>query len=267
MKKLVNLTIVILLVTAAAVAQNAADLFRLGAEQYNQGQFAAAAESYEKAAEAGYIPTPQAYYRAGRAYARLKQPDKAFAALDHAVRLGFAQGPTLQADAEFANIREDPRFAKLLATLEQRQHPCKYQPEYRQFDFWIGEWDVQTPNGQTFARSSIQLIIDQCVIFENYEHASLGYAGKSFSAYNAVSKQWTQRWIDNTGAINDYVAEFVNGEMRFHREGTSPTGVKTLNKMTFFNLGPDKVRQLLEVSTDGGKTWTAGYDGIYVRRK
>jgi hypothetical protein len=42
--------------------------------------------------------------------------------------------------------------------------------------------------------------------------------------------------------------------------------VKTINKMTFFKLGPNKVRQFLESSTDGGKTWTPGYDGLYIRR-
>jgi hypothetical protein len=38
-------------------------------------------------------------------------------------------------------------------------------------------------------------------------------------------------------------------------------------KLTFFRLGPDRVRQLSEVSTDGGKTWTTNYDLIYTRRK
>jgi hypothetical protein len=38
-------------------------------------------------------------------------------------------------------------------------------------------------------------------------------------------------------------------------------------KMTFSKLGPDKVRQLGEMSTDGGKTWTVAYDLIYVRKQ
>jgi len=37
--------------------------------------------------------------------------------------------------------------------------------------------------------------------------------------------------------------------------------------MTFYNLGSDNVRQTTETSSDGGKTWTQVWDGLYVRRK
>jgi hypothetical protein len=37
--------------------------------------------------------------------------------------------------------------------------------------------------------------------------------------------------------------------------------------LSFTPLGPDKVRQFEENSSDGGKTWTVGYDFTYVRKK
>jgi hypothetical protein len=39
-----------------------------------------------------------------------------------------------------------------------------------------------------------------------------------------------------------------------------------LQKLTFFPISPDTVRQLFESSTDGGKTWTPGFDARYVRK-
>ena len=39
--------------------------------------------------------------------------------------------------------------AQSLAAAAQTAPPCKARPEYRQFDFWVGEWDVQNPQGQT----------------------------------------------------------------------------------------------------------------------
>jgi hypothetical protein len=36
--------------------------------------------------------------------------------------------------------------------------------------------------------------------------------------------------------------------------------------MTFFNQGPNQVRQLGHISTDGGKTWTVTFDLTYVRK-
>ena len=37
-------------------------------------------------------------------------------------------------------------------------------------------------------------------------------------------------------------------------------------RMTFFNQGPNQVRQLGHISTDGGKTWTVTFDLTYVRK-
>ena len=38
-------------------------------------------------------------------------------------------------------------------------------------------------------------------------------------------------------------------------------------RMTFFNQGPDQVRQLGHLSTDGGKTWSVSFDLTYIRKK
>lgn len=58
------------------------------------------------------------------------------------------------------------------ATPANRPKPCTTRPEYRQFDFWIGEWDVQAGGNQA-GTNSVQLILGDCVIFENW----IGAAG------------------------------------------------------------------------------------------
>lgn len=239
--------------------------FRLGVARHSLSRFKAAGDAYVKAAAAG-LNTPQIHYRTARVYAQLKKTDEAFAALDRAIGAGFSQIVLLQNEMEFASIRSDPRFAKVVAAADGSAHPCRSAPEYRQLDFWLGEWDVEI-QGKRIAHSSIQLILEDCVIFENYDQGSGAYTGKSFSLYDAASKQWIQKWVDSTAGLHDYVGELVNGEMRFRRETKALDGSKTMHKMTFYNLGPDKVRQLLENSTDGGKTWTNSYDGTYVRRR
>ena len=37
-------------------------------------------------------------------------------------------------------------------------------------------------------------------------------------------------------------------------------------RMTFFNQGPNQVRQLGQISTDGGQTWGVSYDLTYIRK-
>ena len=69
--------------------------------------------------------------------------------------------------------------------------PCS-RPEYRQFDFWIGEWEAFGVNGQKAGDSKISLILDSCIILEEWTSASVNqgirYAGKSFNTYNAATK-------------------------------------------------------------------------------
>ena len=44
-------------------------------------------------------------------------------------------------------------------------------------------------------------------------------------------------------------------------------GAKLRRHLQFFNEGPDKVRQLSQGSTDGGKIWRVEYDLTYLRKQ
>jgi hypothetical protein len=150
--------------------------------------------------------------------------------------------------------------------------PCS-NPVYRQFDFWIGEWEAFGLNGKKAGDSKISLILDSCIIFEEWTSASLQqglrYAGKSFNTYNASTKQWQQTWVDNVGGTNEYMqGKFENNQIIY-----SSTPFKfskdtmAIRKMTFTNLSADKLRQHGEISKDNGKTWSTEYDLEYRRRK
>jgi hypothetical protein len=141
--------------------------------------------------------------------------------------------------------------------------PCD-KAEHRQFDFWVGEWDVLSQN-EKIAESSIQQIIGDCVIYENYSQADR-YMGKSFNFYDSHLRKWRQTWVDANGMVSEFAGEFKEGALRYEGESHFPDGRKAKRKMTFFNLGPDRVRQLSEISRDDGKTWTAHYDLLYVRK-
>ena len=146
-----------------------------------------------------------------------------------------------------------------------RNNPCRAKPEYKQFDFWVGEWDV-TERGEKIATSSVQRIVGDCIIFENYFQAD-GYTGKSFNFYDPTLGKWRQTWVDGSGNVSEFVGEYKENAMRFEGESHRQDGQKILRRMTLFNLGADRVRQYSERSVDGGKTWSSNYDFIYVRRK
>ena len=81
--------------------------------------------------------------------------------------------------------------------------PCGSNPVYRFFDFWIGEWEAFGPKGKG-GDSKISLILDSCVILEEWTSVAQGYAGKSFNTYNRATQMWQQTWVDNKGGITEY---------------------------------------------------------------
>src|SRR5262245_16207650 len=142
--------------------------------------------------------------------------------------------------------------------------PCGANPEYRQFDFWIGEWDVQA-GGQQAGTNSVQLILGKCVVFENWTGAR-GMNGKSFNVYNVAKGKWQQTWVDDRGVVLELTGEFKDNAMRLAGEVVR-NGQKTLHKLTFFPLEGGRVRQLWESSQDDGKTWSTVFDGLYIKKK
>ena len=156
--------------------------------------------------------------------------------------------------------------------LPAQRLPCS-GPQFRQFDFWIGDWDVFGKNGQKAGDSKISLILDSCIILEEWISANvqqgLRYAGKSFNTWNSASKEWQQTWVDNTGNTTAYThGKFEDKKIIFNTD-PFPFSKDTIavRRLTFFDLGKDKVRQLGEITKDKGATWATEYDLEYRRRK
>lgn len=152
------------------------------------------------------------------------------------------------------------------------QHPCS-GTVHRQFDFWVGEWEAFAPNGNKGGDSKISLILDSCIVLEEWTSANLTqgirYAGKSFNTYNQATKQWQQTWVDNVGGTTEFLrGEGSDGKVVFYADKVvGPKGKTFMRKLTFTKLSNDKVRQFGERSDDEGKTWTTEYDLEYRRKK
>lgn len=200
-----------------------------------------------------------------RAYARNGNKSKTYETLERSVTLGGIAPETLSTEADFASLISEPRFVEIIKRSDMAVNPCKASPEFRQFDFWIGEWDVKNPQGVLSGSSSVQLILGQCIIFENWAGGS-GTNGKSFNIYDANDKKWHQTWVDDKGTFTHYIGGLVDGKMVVVAD-TIIAGQKTLAKMTFSKLPNGDVRQFGENSTDDGKTWVTAFDLIYSRKR
>lgn len=144
--------------------------------------------------------------------------------------------------------------------------PCAAD-EHRQFDFWLGEWDVATPDGKPAGRNRIESILGGCVLQEHWTGAA-GATGKSFNLYNRALGEWEQFWVDGRGGRLHLVGGLRDGAMVMEGERERPdpaTGVAQRERITWTPGGDGGVRQLWERSKDGGKTWSVAFDGRYRR--
>jgi hypothetical protein len=153
-------------------------------------------------------------------------------------------------------------------------------PQHREFDFWVGEWDVvpnpetrpanapAPPPGRKPASNVVEKAHRGCVLIENWDDRQ-GGTGQSFNLYDRVRQQWHQTWVDSNGGLHEYWGGLKDGNMVFIGQVPLPAASRfagrRIVRLTFYHLGPDKVRQFSEsLSPDG--TWNASYDLIYTRR-
>lgn len=146
----------------------------------------------------------------------------------------------------------------------QATSPCPADPERHHFDFWLGEWNVTTIQGNQVGTSRIESIANGCALLENWT-GGRGGTGKSINAYNPVIKQWQQYWVGSDGEILDYTrSEFDGKSMIFFASSFREADHR--KRLTFTPQDASTVRQHAETSVDGGKTWKTEYDFYYHRK-
>lgn len=209
------------------------------------------------------------YSRMAMTYARKKDKANALTCLDSANANGYFNSYEMEHFSDFNFIRNEARFKSLYDSVTNRAYPCKTLARARDFDFWVGEWDVynnQYPKHQV-GTSIIQNTAGECLVLENWQAFNASHSGKSQNWYNPTTGKWTQLWVGSGGGNTQYSdGEYKDGAMRFKYQLPDAAGVMQPGNFIFYNLGPNKVRQYQELSTDGGKTFRVIYDFIYIRK-
>ena len=163
-------------------------------------------------------------------------------------------------------------FVFFFFNVADAQLPCGSNPVYRQFDFWLGEWEAFGPKGRKSGDSRISLILDSCIVLEEWTSVgkvgNVTYSGKSFNTYNAVTNQWQQTWVDNAGGSTEYLeGKASDGNIVFEtRPFPFNKDTMAIRKLSFSKLSADKVRQHGEISKDKGVSWVTEYDLEYRRK-
>ena len=145
------------------------------------------------------------------------------------------------------------------------QQRARAGPESRQFDFWLGEWDLTWAEGGCGV-NTIRSILDSRVIEERFDGgASIPLRGRSHSVYNVAAGVWQQTWVDNMGGYLDFTGAFEAGRMILSRDA-SQDGGRVRQRILWYNIQEDELDWNWERSEDGGVTWQTLWHIHYRRR-
>jgi len=141
--------------------------------------------------------------------------------------------------------------------------PCD-AAAHREFDFWLGEWEVRTPDGKLAGVNRIAREYDGCVLHERYT-TGRGYSGESLNIHDASRKVWHQTWVDTSGTLLLLEGGLRDGRMVLEGRTVGADGQTKRHRITWSANADGSVRQLWE-STDANDQWTIAFDGRYTRK-
>lgn len=140
-------------------------------------------------------------------------------------------------------------------------------PRHSEFDFWLGEWKVFSPEGAPVGFNSITSELDGCVVAEDWVGIG-GVPGRSINTFDAETGQWHQTWVSAnfsghlrmSGGLDEDDRMVLTGERQAVNQGFS-----LLDQYTWTQLASDRVEQVgsLRVPAVG---FEGSFVGIYERR-
>ena len=143
--------------------------------------------------------------------------------------------------------------------------PCKTDPRYGQFDFWLGTWDVYVGDEKA-GENVITKEEGGCLVLEKWTDVA-GGTGQSYNFFNPDNEQWRQVWVSQTMTI-DYAGGLTDdGSMELIGTITYFKTGKTLDFLGRWTLQDDgTVRQYFEQFDEAQGRRVPIFTGIYRRK-
>ncbi len=139
--------------------------------------------------------------------------------------------------------------------------PCA-DAEHRQFDFWIGEWEVFDPDGVKQGTNRIESILGGCALYESWT-GETGSVGHSLNTYDGRTGRWHQTWVDSNGLLLQLHGGLEDGAMVLAGAGIDREGDPIRHRISWTPLEDGRVRQHWEVARNG--EWQDVFVGLYVK--
>lgn len=152
--------------------------------------------------------------------------------------------------------------------------PQQLPPESRQFDFWLGEWDVNLRIRQddlswqdsVQAQAHVFPILDGKAVLELWSSGPIkGYSLRYFDVERGEWVLWLNWPGENRSGSSSLGGTFRHGRGEFFST-SQRNGTETISRYTFSDITPDSLRWDDAFSGDGGATWSHGWIMEFTRR-
>ncbi len=237
--------------------------YQLSLEAGLAGELDVAEQALEEAAELGLSPARATLQRARLAVLR-DAPQKALAELEQLAEAGFTAVSAISDDPVLSSLAGRPQYDELVAALSEEAWPCEHQEKFREFDFWIGEWEVHTADGRLAGHNVIEPAQHGCVLLERWTSAVHG-GGMSINYLDSASDEWVQVWLDAGGGQIEIRGGLTEEGMRLEGVIRRADGSSAPFRGLWTPLPDGRVRQFFEQSADGGESWSPWFEGYYSR--
>jgi hypothetical protein len=146
---------------------------------------------------------------------------------------------------------------------------CAADSVFHALDFWVGNWNVFVGDSLV-GTNRVEKILTGCAIREDWRTPG-GGDGQSLFYVDQRTRQWKQVWVTtralDPGGLKEkaLIGRPGGGGTRFQGQLLLADGRIILDRTTLTPLSSGEVRQLIEISLDGGDTWRATFDARYRR--
>lgn len=142
---------------------------------------------------------------------------------------------------------------------------CPVEAARRYLDAFGGRWDVER-SGRAIGWIHVTAEARGCLVHE-VEFLGGDTTGITVAFYDAGTREWRSHFVGADGTLLRLAGTWARDTLRLEGPGyDGRPGVAAIpHRLTIHHVAADTVRQLVETSEDGGRTWRARWDVRWVR--
>lgn len=124
----------------------------------------------------------------------------------------------------------------ILVSFTCLNHSMSQKMSEHDLDFWVGHWNCYSSD-TLIGENKIQKILNNKIVEEKFITYADKFSGGSWSAFDSISSQWKQTWVDNAGAYMLFTGAREKDTISFIEDNSVTLhGQKHYRRMIFYSI-------------------------------